>query len=101
MIAFIHSIGDSDYESTPVPSVLTIQRGQERMCSNITINNDMFIETNETFTLSLITESTNFSAGVTLTPDSSTVVILDNDGGYGKLLDNIYFLHSYVCYINL
>ena len=72
--------------STPVPSVFTIQRGQERMCSNITIYDDSFIETNETFTLSLVTESTNFSAGVTLTPGNATVVILDNDGKLQLLL---------------
>ena len=59
------------------------------MCSNITIFDDIFIEANETFGLSLILESTNFSAGVTLTPDNAAVVILDNDG-----------LYSMYCYIS-
>ena len=81
MIVFI-DIGNSDYDSTPDPNVLTVQRGQETVCSAITIVNDNFIESNETFTISLTLESTNFSAGVTLTPDSATVVILDNDGEY-------------------
>ena len=79
---FGHFLGNSDYDSRPVSSVLTIQQGQETMCSNITIFDDIFIEANETFTVSLILESTNFSAGVILTPDSATVVILDNDGLY-------------------
>ena len=73
-------IGTENSDYTPAPNVLTIQRGEETMCSAITIINDNFIESNETFTVSLILESTNFSAGVTLTPDSATVVILDNDG---------------------
>ena len=50
------------------------------MCTAITIINDNFIELNETFTVYLILESTNFSAGVILTPDSATVVIQDDDG---------------------
>ena len=69
--------GDSDYDSTPAPSELTIQRGQEEMCSNITILDDALIEANETFTLTL---STNFSAGVILTPVIATIKIVDNDG---------------------
>ena len=71
---------NSDYDSTPVPSVLTIQRRQEEMCSNITIFSDTLIETNETLTVTLSTLSTNFSAGVTLVPDTATIQIVDSDG---------------------
>ena len=72
--------GDIDYGSTPDPSVLTIQRGQEEMCSNITIYSDTLIETDETFNVSLSMQNTNFSAGVTLIPDSATIKIVDTDG---------------------
>ena len=74
--------GDIDYVSTPDPSELTIQRGQEEMCSNITINDDALIEGDEIFTLSLSTLSTNFSAGVLLSPENATIEILDSDGKY-------------------
>ena len=80
IIMLLIYIANSDYDSRPAPDVLTIERGQETMCSAITIMNDNFIELNETFTVSLILESTNFSAGVILTPDSATVVIQDDDG---------------------
>ena len=72
--------GDVDYDNASVPSMFTIQREQEEMCFNITIKDDALIETNETFTLSLSTVSTNFSAGVLLTPESTTIKIVDNDG---------------------
>ena len=52
------------------------------MCSNITINDDALIEGDEIFTLSLSTLSTNFSAGVVLSPENVTIEILDNDGKY-------------------
>ena len=72
--------GDIDYSSKPVPSVLTIERGQEEMCSIITIFSDAVIEMNETFTATLSTLSTNFGAGVILQPDSVTIHIVDRDG---------------------
>ena len=50
------------------------------MCSNITIFSDTLIETNETLTVTLSTLSTDFSAGVTLAPDTATIQIVDSDG---------------------
>ena len=84
-IQMIALLGNSDYNSTAAPDVLTIQRGQETACSNITIINDNFIEFDEHFTVSIILESTNFSAGVTLVPDNATVVIVDGDGECSRI----------------
>ena len=53
MIISYSLTGDIDYVSTPDPSELTIQRGQEEMCSTITIKDDAVIERDEIFTLSL------------------------------------------------
>ena len=60
--------------------MLTIERGQEEKCSVITIFSDTVVEMNETFTATLSTLSTNFSAGVILQPDSVTIQIVDIDG---------------------
>ena len=61
---------------------MTIQRGQEEVCSNITIKDDFLIESNETFTLSLSTLRTNFGAGVNLTQEIATIEIVESDGKY-------------------
>ena len=50
------------------------------MCSNITITDDIIVEEREEFLVSLMTQSTTFSAGVVLIPDNATIVIADNDG---------------------
>ena len=64
----------------PVPSVLTIQQGQETACANITIHDDITIEMVEEFNISLVMENHTFSAGVNLTLDTATVQIMDDDG---------------------
>ena len=65
---------------TPNPSVLTIQRGKEMACSNITINDDGIVEMIEIFHVTVGVVNSTFSAGVNLTQSRSTVEIKDNDG---------------------
>ena len=69
------------------------------MCSNITIINDNLIELDENFTVSIMLESTNFSAGVTLTPDSATVVIVDGDGEYSRVRRDVLLMPSWLLLI--
>lgn len=69
-----------DYGHTPQPAELTIERGQERVCSNIIITDDIIVEEREEFLVLLMTQSTTFSAGVALIPENATIVIADNDG---------------------
>ena len=64
----------------PNPSILTIQRGQETACSNITIHDDGNVERLEIFHVTVGVVNSTFSAGVNLTQDTSTVEIRDNDG---------------------
>ena len=71
---------DHDYVSSPSPNQLIIMRGQERMCSNITITDDNFVETSEELMVILETESTTFSAGVQFFMNNATIKISDNDG---------------------
>ena len=47
-------------------------------CVNITINEDVFVEGNETFSVELSLETTGL--GVTLGNSEGTVVITDKDG---------------------
>ena len=81
-ITAFHTKSDAagDYISAPTPSTVTIQREQERVCSNIIINDDIFVEATEEFTVSLVTLNTTFSAGVSLMPDNANIYIEDNDG---------------------
>ena len=65
---------------TPNPSMLTIERGQEMACSNITINDDGIVEMIEIFHVTVRVESSTFSAGVYLTQSRATIEIKDNDG---------------------
>ena len=73
---------ESDFGSAPLPSqLITIRRGQEMVCSNITINDDLIVEVVvEQFIVFLDIINTTFSAGVTLMPDNAVVEIVDNDG---------------------
>ena len=52
------------------------------MCSNITINDDIFVEGNEHFMVFLDTDNTDFSAGVEYFRQNTTIEISDNDGSY-------------------
>ena len=64
----------------PNPSILTIRRGQETACSNITIHDDGIVEMIEIFHVTVGVVNSTFSAGVNLTQSRATVEIKDNDG---------------------
>ena len=65
---------------TPNPSILTIRRGQEVACSNITIHDDGNGERIEIFHVTVGVNDSTFSAGVNVTQSRATVEIKDNDG---------------------
>ena len=67
-----------DYLS--VSELLTFQSGSERQCVEVDIVNDDEVENEEQFTLTTPTEVNR----VTLEPDSTIVIIRDDDG---KFLD--------------
>jgi hypothetical protein len=54
--------------------------GQERMCSNLTIIDDIFVEAREELMVILETESATFSVGVEYFRKNATIQISDNDG---------------------
>ena len=59
---------------TTLSIVLTFDPATSRLCKNITITDDNVPENDETFTV-ILTDS-----GITLSPDTATVTIVDNDG---------------------
>lgn len=65
---------ERDYQSLSVQ--LTFTSSMNEICRNVTINNDVFYEDAESFTVMLTTTDED----VTLTPDTGTVTILDEDG---------------------
>ena len=69
---------EGDYDATPSPNLLTIEGGQEIACTNITINDDIFVETLEVFGVSVVAINSTFSAGVTLTQDVASIEIIDD-----------------------
>ena len=74
----------SDYEG--LPSVLILFSGQSAgmpSCVEITIIDDDVLEIREAF---LITLSTNFPEGVTLSRSRSVVEIIDNEEGKYQIL---------------
>ena len=73
-------IVNEDYDMTPNPSILTLERGQETACSNITIHDDGILEMIEIFHVTVGVENSTFSAGVNLIQSRATVEIKDNDG---------------------
>jgi hypothetical protein len=76
-----------DYVSSPFPNELIIMAGQERICSNLTIIDDIFVEAREELMVILETESATFSAGVEYFRKNATIQISDNDGavvGFAK-----------------
>ena len=87
---FCLNIGNEDYDMTPNPSILTIRRGQEMACSNITIHDDGIVERIEIFHVTVGIVNSTFSAGVNLTQSTSTVEIKDNDGELSTLLMTIH-----------
>ena len=70
----------ADYETNLMKKVLTVMRGQERDCTNITIFDDVMVERDEEFTISLSNITDSFGAGVNITRAMATVVIKDDDG---------------------
>lgn len=72
----------TDYIPAPDPNkpVLNISKGQERDCTNITILDDILVETVEEFNVTLSPLSNTFGAGVTITREVATVEIEDDDG---------------------
>lgn len=66
--------GDGDYEALNSEQ-LTFNPGRNRVCRNISVNNDDFYENDEEFTVSLSTSD----ASVTV-KNPSLVLIADDDG---------------------
>ena len=60
--------------------MLTISKGQDRDCTNITILDDILIETVEEFNVTLSEIGDTFGAGVNITRGVATVEIEDDDG---------------------
>ena len=76
-----------DYDSGPY--IVTFLAGQTIATVNITIKDDNVVETNEIFTLNIISPS----PFITVTIDQATVTIVDNDR---ELWYNaVYFCHIY------
>ena len=65
---------------TPNPTVLTIMRGEELACASISIEDDLSVEETEVFNVSLTVLNLTFSAGVTITQETASILIDDNDG---------------------
>ena len=61
---------------TSVSQDLTFQPGSERQCVEVPIVNDDDLENEEQFSVTITTEEDR----VTLEPDSTTVIITDDDG---------------------
>ena len=70
----------ADYDPNPTKDVLTLMRGQERDCTNITIIDDVLVEEDVEFNVSISLQSQDFGEGVNITLDIATVVIEDDDG---------------------
>lgn len=66
--------GDRDYEALR-SELLTFTAGTNRICRNISINNDVFYEVDEEFTVSLGTSDSSVTVG-----NPSVVLIRDDDG---------------------
>ena len=60
--------------------MLTISKGQDRDCTNITILDDILVETVEEFNVTLSEIGNTFGAGVNITQGVATVEIEDDDG---------------------
>ena len=76
----LYSVLLADYDPNPTKDVLTLMRGQERDCTNITIIDDVMVEEDVEFNVSISLQSQDFGAGVNITLDIATVVIEDDDG---------------------
>ena len=72
--------GGDDYEPTPSPMTVALMRGQDVACSNITINNDLTVEENKEFNVSVAEVSHTFAAGVNILRGTAVVSIEDDDG---------------------
>ena len=76
----LYSVFLADYDPNPTKDVLTLMRSQERDCTNITIIDDVLVEEDVEFNVSISLQSQDFGAGVNITLDIATVVIEDDDG---------------------
>lgn len=80
----IDAVGGSDYSSIGDRQI-TFSPGDPTFQSvDVTINDDAIVENNERFTATLTAEN-----GVNIRPDgaTTTVTIVDNDGGYTIMLN--------------
>ena len=70
----------ADYENVSM-TLGTFTSQQPRQCFNVSITNDVIVESNETFTARLILASvTTITANeITIDPPETTVLITDND----------------------
>ena len=59
---------------------VTLARGQDKACSNIAIINDLIIEEDEEFNVTVVTVSNTLAAGVNILRSTTIVGILNDDG---------------------
>ena len=83
---FLNFLGDIDYYLAPENSYLAIGQGLEVDCTNISIRDDLFVEPVEEFNVTLSVVNYTFTRGVFLTPDTTTVQIIDNDGMWANIM---------------
>ena len=69
-------LGGLDY--VEAATQLTFSAGNIRACVDIPITDDSISEPVETFTISL--DPVSFAEGITITPSTASVTIIDNDG---------------------
>ena len=70
-----------DYNPTPDPVTLLLMRGQDIVCSNITITDDLHVEEDERLNVTVTGVSNTFAAGVNILRGSAVVRIEDDDDG--------------------
>ena len=80
--------GESDYTPLDDLSIL-IRPGIPKVCITVIITNDVIVEGDETFTLTLEEPTGGLRNGITINPNNNGTIIkiIDNDGKGSLVLD--------------